>query len=190
MDDNNFSLVVPPPLPESVPVIQETTPPKVKKTMKPWMIVLIILAVLIMVAISCIATLFISNKIVSLEKEPAADVIDEFLLNMSQKDYANAYELFSPRAKKTVQLSLLKRFTEDDYFFVYKDFSNLTILEFTILHSVNSDPDMPQGKTAKVSGEVHYTDGITGYFDSVLEKVDGKWMIFNINVTVPPDKLK
>ncbi len=190
MDENNISQGVPPPLPESTSVNQVTISSESKPPMKPWKIVVIILSVLIMVALSCIMTQFISGKMVSREKDPIVDVLDVFLMSMSQKDYESAYELFSPRAKKTVQLSLIKRLTEDDYFPIYEDYSSLAILNLKITHSINLNENIPQGKTATVSGEVYYANDITGNFDAILENVDEEWMISAINVTVPPEKLK
>lgn len=190
MDENNISQGIPPPLPESTSVNQFRVSSELKRPMKPWKIVVITLSALIMVALLCITTLFITGKMVNREKAPVADVLDVFLLNMSQKDYESAYELFSPRAKKQVQLSHIKRLTEDDYFPIYKDYSSLAILNLRISRSVNQNQNIPQGKTATVSGEVYYANDITGHFDAILENVDKEWMISYINVTVPPDKLK
>ncbi len=48
---------------------------------------------------------------------------------------------------------------------------------------------MPQGTVAEVQAIIQYSDGFTGDAQAVLEKVNGAWRIFSINVTVPPDKI-
>lgn len=125
----------------------------------------------------------------SVEQPKVAVVIDEFMVAMTNKDTGKAYALFSPRAQtQTTQDSLEKMLTGNNYI-LFKDYKNVEIVNMRLGADVNTNPNTPQGTVATVQGNISYTDGTTGNFNAVLEKDNGEWRLFGINVTVPPDKL-
>jgi hypothetical protein len=73
---------------------------------------------------------------------------------------------------------------------IFGGYESLSLVNFNLRAAANTNPDVPQGTIAEEAGSVSYKGGFTGKFTSVLEKVDGRWKIFNINPTVPPDKIQ
>ncbi len=71
-----------------------------------------------------------------------------------------------------------------------KGYQSLSIQKMRISLVSDTNPDVPQGTVAYVSGMIYYEGGIEGTFSSTLEKVNDKWQIYKIDFSVPPGKIK
>jgi hypothetical protein len=78
---------------------------------------------------------------------------------------------------------------EGNNYVLFDGYRSVTVENINISAAFNTNPDLPQGTVAKVNGTIAYKGGFTGRFEAVLEQEGNKWRLFNINVTVPPDKL-
>jgi hypothetical protein len=71
---------------------------------------------------------------------------------------------------------------------LFDGYQSLAIESTNITNSVNTNPDVPQGHVATVSGTITYTGSVTGSFRATLEQEAGTWRLDAINITVPPSK--
>jgi hypothetical protein len=178
---------------EVPPVSQISTPqpPQPQKSNKNiWIIVGVALVVLCLCSITCIALFGSSIYKVYTEKAPVETVLNDYMRYMSVKDAQSAYALFSPRAQRQFPISKLQELLEGNNYLLFEGYQRLSVSNINISAVANINPDVPQGTVAKVTGVIEFEGGIQGSFDGTLEKVDGKWMIDGIYVTVPPNKIK
>lgn len=124
------------------------------------------------------------------EKAPVEAVLDDFMRDMLDEDVDAALALFSPRAQRQFSKSDMESLLEGNNYVLFEGYQSLTIGRINVKAVANTNPDVPQGTVAEVSGTVAYEDGISGQFVATLEKVGGEWFLFFINITVPPDKLE
>lgn len=122
------------------------------------------------------------------EKAPIARVLDAFMQDMADRDVDAAYALFSPRSQRLTPRADLEDMLQGNNYKLFEGYQSLSVVQLHMGASVNTDPDFPQGNVARVSGTVTYRDGFTGSFTAVLEKVEGVWMLYGIDIRVPPDK--
>ncbi len=155
-----------------------------------WIIVGIALVVLCLCSIACVAIFGTSMYKVYTEKAPVESVLDNYMRYMANKDAENAYALFSPRAQGQIPISKIQEMLEGNNYLLFEGYQSLSVSNLNISAAVNTNPDLPQGTVAKVTGVINFEGDIQGSFNGTLEKVDGKWMIDGIYVTVPPDKIK
>ena len=155
-----------------------------------WIIVGIALVVLCVCSIACVAIFGTSLYKVYTEKAPVESVLDNYMRYMANKDAESAYALFSPRAQRQIPISKIQEMLEGNNYILFEGYQSLSVSNLNISAAANTNPDVPQGTVAKVTGVITFEDGIKGSFNGTLEKVDGKWMIDGIYVTVPPDKIK
>jgi hypothetical protein len=178
---------------ETVSEIQPNTPntPETKKSnKKTWIIVSIVLAVIGLCIIICIAVFGVSMYKVYTETGPVTVVLDEFMTHMENQDVESAYALFSPRAQRQIPLSDIQDMLEGNNYILFEGYQNLSIVNLNISAAANTNPDLPQGTVATVTGTITYDEDIQGSFDATLEKVGETWMIDGVWVNVPPDKFK
>jgi hypothetical protein len=179
---------------EPVPEFSETVPVQhsgLKKTNKKHRIIIAI--ALGIFAFCCLAALlsFIYSTVISVrEKRPIEQVLDSYMYAMSVKSAEGAYALLSPRAKQQNSLRQIQELLEGNYFVLVKDYERVSISTWRVAATVNSDPLKPQGTVAIVSGTIYYRDGSTGTFNGILEKIDDEWRIYDVSVSVPPEKFK
>lgn len=128
------------------------------------------------------------NK-VSDEKAPIEAVLDDFMRDMVAEDVEAALELFSPRAQRQFSKTDLDALLEGNNYVLFEGYQSLMIGNLNIKAVANTNPDVPQGTVAEVSGIITYENDFSGRFVATLEKDDGDWFLFFINITVPPDKL-
>jgi len=128
------------------------------------------------------------NK-VSEEMAPVEAVLDDFMREMLAEDVDAALELFSPRAQRQFPKTALDALLAGNNYVLFEGYQSLTIGRLNIKAVANTDPDVPQGTVAEVSGTIAYENDFSGRFVATLEKVDGEWFLFFINITVPPDKV-
>lgn len=178
---------------EIPPAPQVSTPlpvqPK-KSKKKIWMIVGIVLSVLCLCSIACVAIFGSGMYKVKMEKAPVESVLDDYMRYMANKDAGSAYALFSPRAQRQVPITKINEMLEGNNYFLFTGYKSLSASNLNISETVNTNPDLPQGTVAKVTGIIKFEGGFQGSFSGILEKVDGRWMIDYIYVSVPPDKIQ
>jgi len=170
------------------PVIDIPVPRKSNKNL--WLIAGIIIALICICSILCIAVIGVSGFKVGAEKAPVESVLGTFMKDMEAKDFKSAYALFSPRSQRQVPMSDLEKMGQGNNYVLFEGYESITIQNLNLTAAANTNPDMPQGTVASVTATISYKGGFTGKLTAVLEKVDNEWKLFNINVTVPPDKIK
>lgn len=183
-----FGQEKPPVLPAS---ISYTHPQESNKNL------LILLAVAISIlcccSIICIAAVGLGGLgmgSVLKERAPVEAVLDSYMKYMDAKDAKSAYELFSPRAQRQFSSSKVEELLEGNNYVIFEGYQSLSVADLKISAAANTNPNMPQGTVATVTGTILYEGGIQGSFNGTLEKVNGKWQLHSINVTVPPSKIK
>jgi hypothetical protein len=124
------------------------------------------------------------------EKAPVESVLDAYMRHMANKDADSAYALFSPRAQRQIPISEVQEMLEGNNYFLFEGYQSLSMTNLNISAAANTNPDLPQGTVAEVTGVITYEGDIQGSFNGVLEKVGDEWMIDGIYVTVPPSKIK
>ena len=182
------------PLPQEnhpAPQVSNPIPPQSQKSNKnTWVIVGIVIVVVSLCSIICVAVFGASMYKIYTEKEPVETVLDTYMRHMVNKEAASAYALFSPRAQRQIPVSEVEKLLEGNNYFLFEGYQSLSVSNLNISALANTNPDLPQGTVAKVTGIIIFEGNIQGSFNGILEKVDGTWMIDSMYVTVPPDKIK
>jgi hypothetical protein len=183
--------------PASEPKVEKTViepnvvPPTPKKSNKNlWIMAGIVVAILCLCSILCVALVATGVGKVMVERAPVEATLDTLMKNMEAKDVESAFALFSPRAQRQMSITDLEKLTEGNNYKVFEGYESISIQNLNLTAAANTNPDMPQGSVANVTAKVSYADGFTGDLTAVLEKVDGKWRLFNFHVNVPPDKFQ
>ncbi len=127
---------------------------------------------------------------IATEKAPIESVLGSYMKYMDAKDAKSAYALLSPRAQRQIPLSKVEELLEGNNYVVFEGYQSLSVGNLNISAAANTNPDVPQGTVANVTGTIKFKGGFQGTFTGVLEKVDGKWQIDSMYVVVPPDKVK
>jgi hypothetical protein len=161
-----------------------------KSNKNTWIIVGIAIAVVCLCSVICVAVFGTSMFKVFQEKEPVENVLDTYMRHMANKDIESAYTLFSPRAQRQIPIAELEKLIEGNNYILFEGYQSLSVSNLNISAAANTNPDLPQGTVAKVTGILMFEGNIQGSFNGVLEKVDGTWMIDGMHITVPPDKIK
>lgn len=157
---------------------------------KLWIFAGIVVAVICICSVLCLVLLGTSFGKVMVEKAPVEAVLDDFMVKMTAKDIESAYELFSPRVQRQISLENVQEMADGNNYVLFEGYQDLSVTNLNIGPAVNTNPDMPQGTVANVSGEISYSGGFVGHFEAILEKVERNWRLHYINVTVPPDKIQ
>jgi hypothetical protein len=165
-----------------------TQPQKSKRNI--WIAIGLAVVVLCFCLITCIALFGTSMYKVSIEKAPVEAVLNTFMKDMVAKDVESAYALFAPRVQRQIPIDDVREMLEGNNYVLFDRYQSLTVQNLNLGGSVNTNPDVPQGTIARVNGFIEYSDNSTGSFTAILEKVDGRWMLDHINITVPPEKFQ
>jgi len=182
---------VPGPQPENPPAVTGAAAPQLKKTNKKlWIVLGIAIGVVCLGSILCIALIATGAGKVMLEKAPIESVLDAFMKDMEAKDIESAYALFSPRAQRQLQIADLENLIQGNNYILVEGYQSLSVRNIKLTAAINANPDVPQGTVATITGVISYDGGFTGQFTAVLEKADGAWKLYGINVTVPPNKFQ
>ena len=180
--------------PENPPGMPNIIPPPPKKSNKNlWIIICAAVGIFGLCSILCIAAIAVvfieANKIAS-AKAPIEAVLDSYMKSMAAKDAESAYSLFSPRAQQQTPISNVQGLLVGNFYFLFEGYQSLSVQNLNLGSYLNANPNSPQGTVANVSGTIQYEGGFQGSFNGTLEQVDGKWKIFGIEVTVPPNKIQ
>jgi hypothetical protein len=109
---------------------------------------------------------------------------------MTHRDVEQAYSLFSTRAKRQIAVSKFEELMGGSNFALFEGYKKVEVQNIKLVDAFNTNPDVPQGKVANVSGQVTYEGDYLGSFQATLEKEAEGWRLHFINVTVPPHKLE
>lgn len=124
------------------------------------------------------------------QRDDMAKTIDEFFKAMVAQDVDQASSLFSDRLNTQELFSNLQKSLDGTNFASYEDYVSLEIQNLSMGPVVNTNMNEPQGMRAHVEGTVTYSEGYLGTFQAVLGQENGKWKLFSINITVPPQKIE
>ena len=143
-----------------------------------------------MCSVVCIVLAALGLNKINSEQAPVISVLDSYMKFMVEKDFESAYALFSPRAQRKFPLSKLEEMLEGNNYIIFDGYKSLELNNLNVSADLNTNPDLPQGTVARVTGTLTYEEGIQGSFESILEKVDGNWQLDGMFITVPPSKIK
>jgi hypothetical protein len=138
--------------------------------------------------IAVVAAIVLGIINVGQQNAPIEAVIDSFMSSMEGRNSAQAYALFSPRVQRIYPESKLKEGFKGENYVLYEGYESISLTHVKVSIAANTDPEKPQGIVASVSGKITYQFGIEGSFTGTLEKVDGVWRLFYINIRVPYNK--
>lgn len=172
------------------PLAPAAQPPRPSHTGRNILIVLGIALVLLVCAGVCVVAVGGGLFQAAGSRDDVQKVVDTFMVDMAKRDSNAAYNLFSTRAQRHVSHADVEKLLEGNNFVLFQGYQSISVEGIQFTAAANTNPDVPQGTVATVSGTVSYLGGFTGHFEAVLEQEDGAWRLFNINVTVPPDKIK
>jgi hypothetical protein len=176
--------------PSSPIVSPDAQPPRAKSRRTLWIILGSVSGIFLLCIV--LAVVVIARNILSVSTEQAAitPIIDRFMHAMTQHDAQAAYQLFSSRAQRQTPLADLSTLLDGPNYVLFDGYQSVTVDTTNLTSAVNTNPDVPQGSVATVNGTVTYAGSVTGSFRATLEKEDGDWRLFFINVTVPPSKIQ
>ena len=181
-------------LPPSEPPLPSTIPDANQPRRTSRRTLFIILGSFAGVSVLCVLliALTIGRAVLSISTEQTAitPVLDRFMQTMTQRDANTAYRLFSSRAQRQTPIADLSKLLDGPNYVLFDGYQSISIDSTKITNAITTNADEPQGTVANVSGKVAYTGGVTGNFRATLEKENGDWRLFFINVTVPPEKMK
>jgi len=169
--------------------INARIPPSLPRSRRNLLIVISIIAVVICACVG-IGVFTIGRGILRISTEQAAltPILDQFMQAAVAQDSPRAYALFSTRAQRQMPIAAIDTLTTGANAVLFESYQSLTIESTNITNSVNTNPDVPQGHVATVSGTISYTGNVTGSFRATLEQEAGTWRLDAINITVPPSK--
>jgi len=157
---------------------------------KPTRTILIVVGVLVLGTIVCIGVFLLGARNIAVEKAPIEEVLHSFMISMVARDTTDAYALFSTRAQRQVPISNLENLLLGNNYVLFDGYQSLSVQNLNLQNVVNTNPDIPSGYLANVTGAISYQDGFQGSITGLLEKENGKWRINSINITVPPEKFQ
>lgn len=168
------------------PIVASPGPKKSKRIL--WVVFGISFVFICLCSISCLILIISSVGKVMVEKAPIMAVLDSFMKDMVDKNVESAYELFSPRSKAKLSKSDLGKMLIGNNYVLFDGYERVTVENMNISANVSTNPNAPQGIVANITGTIFYTGEFTGQLQAVMEKVEGSWKIYGINIIVPPDK--
>ena len=187
MSDNLPEPTVPAPPPNS-PASQAPIAPPPRRSKKLLWLLLALCLLCCLSMLLCIGIGGAGFAQILVEKAPIAKVLDAFMQDMLARDVEAAYALFSLRSQRLTPRADLEDMLQGNNYLLFEGYRSLSVDQINLTASLTTNPDAPQGNVAHVSGTVTYRNGFTGSFTAVLEKVEGVWMLYRIDILVPPDK--
>ncbi|HNE06467.1 MAG TPA: hypothetical protein PLT08_18205, partial [Anaerolineales bacterium] len=129
----------------------------------------------IVIAVICICLALVGTGVgkIMVERAPIESILDTFMKDMVAKDIESAYALFSPRVQRQIPIDDIQKMIDGNNYILFDGYKNLSVQNLNLTATANTNPDLPQGTVANVNGFIEYSDGFTGNFTAILEKVDG-----------------
>ena len=174
---------------EVPPLRAPAVPPQTKKSRNTlWIILAFSVVGICLCSIICIAPFVIAGVKTASEKAPVESVLNAYMEYMAVKDINSAFALFSPHMQEQTPAEYMQNLVTGHNYAMFSGFQNLTVDSLKLGSETSSDPTKPQGEIAKVSGTIAYSDGFTGQYVAILEKIAGTWKLYSVTVTVPQNK--
>jgi hypothetical protein len=170
------------------PNVVPPTPKKSNRNL--WILAGSVIVIVCLCSALCFALVGTGVGKVMVERGPVESTLDTLMKNMEEKDVESVYALFSPRVQRKMPITDIEELTQGNNYKVFEGYESLSVQNINLSAAAHTNPDMPQGTVANITAVVSYSDGFTGNLTAVLEKVDGKWKIYNFHVNVPPDKFQ
>ena len=152
-----------------------------------------VVSALALVLLLCIGlgVFVLSRNLVGVSKAQAdiSPLLDTFMQAMVAHDTDRAYQLFSTRAQHHIALRDIEALHTGANYVLFDGYQSLSTTTTSISTIANTDPTIPQGIVATVSGTVLYAGDIHGTFQATLEKEQDTWRLDRIDITVPPRKM-
>lgn len=173
------------------PLIEPYVSSESKKSNKSlWILIGTAIAAICVCSVICIALIGIGVGAIVVERAPVESVLDAFMKDMVTKDVDSAYALFSPRVQRKISIDDVQKMVDGNNYVLFDGYQSLSVQNLNLTATANTNPDLPQGTVANVNGVIKYSGGFTGNFTATLEKVNGMWLIYRININVTPDKFQ
>jgi hypothetical protein len=115
------------------------------------------------------------------ENAPIKAVLNDFMQNMAANDIESAYALFAPDSQERTTLDDLRNMRSGTNVVMFQGYEEVRINGINLQSGINNG-DGPQGTTAAISGKILYANGKKGEFEATLEKVNGEWMLYSIDL--------
>ncbi len=122
---------------------------------------------------------------VSAERAPINTLLDEFMKSMEAEDISRAFDLFSPATQRSMYPNDLTKMIQVGDKILFEGYVGISADNITLRAVANTNPSLPQGQVADVTGRIYYQDGTVRSFSASLEKVDGEWRISGITINGP-----
>jgi len=122
------------------------------------------------------------------EQSTITPVLDQCMQAIVARDSNRAYALFATRAQRQTAIADVATLFAGPNYVLFEGYQSLKIESTNITSSVNTNPDVPQGVVATVTGTISYSGQVTGSFRATLEQEARVWRLDAINITVPPSK--
>lgn len=169
--------------------VPPTEPPK-KSRRTLWLVLggVVIGAILVLAACGILG--FNAVRQLGTAQTQIEQVLDEFMRDMESRDFEAAYALFSARSRRQAPITDIQKMGDGNNYVLFEGYEGLDVQNINVSATVQTDPNLPQGTVARVSGTTRYGSEFQGTFNGILEQEQGNWRIYNINLTVPPDKFK
>ncbi|NJL92243.1 MAG: hypothetical protein HC915_00230 [Anaerolineae bacterium] len=124
------------------------------------------------------------------ERGEVEQVVHRFMQHMEAQDAEEAYTLYSERSRFHTSLLDLQDLLVRRNYVLFDAYERVDITDLRIGQVVNQQPGLPLGTVATAHGTITYADGYEGSFRATLEKVNGDWRLFDIDISVPPGKVQ
>lgn len=120
-------------------------------------------------------------------KPKVRDVIDASMTAMRDGDVDEAYSLMSNRSHTyIISLADMERL-QRQYSHVFSKYQDVTITNFKLEWARANHPSLPQGTIAIVVGQLYFTDGFVEPLTATLEREDGDWRIYSLELGTAAD---
>lgn len=162
--------------------------PKSRKTSKKTWIIISLVSLVILCSAVCLTYTYVMRIINLADRGRVSGVLDSYMDDMVNKDAESAFFLFNPKSSDKFSLSKLKEYCHRKDYVLYDGYQRLEINSLEMTMAFNTNPELPQGVVANVKATIYYENGYIGKMEATLEKYYGFWTIYNLDVSVPPDK--
>jgi hypothetical protein len=169
--------------PGSNPFVPPTAPPGPTRSRGVlWGVAIGVLACLCLCGSACLIPAGFGVYQAITQRSEIEQAVDACMQDIEVKRTDAALARFSSRAieHSLVTREAVARLSDNPHFRQYK---SVHISQINIGRSFTTNVKTPQGTVANVSGTVVYRDGGSGVFKATLEKEQGQWRLFSLDVT-------
>lgn len=175
--------------PEVLPAEVPPTAQPAKKKPR-WRLMLLIIGLIVVCLGGAAAAALVVRQILQnpVETQGFELAVDKFMAAASRRDAEAAFGFLSPDGQKQIPRPQLEKMLHSREYALFSDFRSVSITSFHDYLLKDSGAGQQQVETVVVTGVVTYDSSYLGQLKAILQKLGGEWMIFSIEVTVPPGK--